>query len=103
MKKITRFSWVFSSVFVEFVQCYTIFVTLQLSSFHLTALMPYLIDPNKYITAHTHMTDPTQCPAGNSVTQTELCCGNYITMNHSQKTIKLTDDREKEYNIINYS
>lgn len=28
------------------------------------------------------MTDPTQCPAGNSVTQMELCCGNYTTMNH---------------------
>lgn len=28
------------------------------------------------------MTDPTQCPAGNNVTQMELCCGNHTTMNH---------------------
>ena len=38
---------------------------------------------------HTHMTDPTQCPAGKSVTQTELCCGNY-TLDHPQKIMKLT-------------
>ena len=42
------------------------------------------------------MTDPTQCPAGNSVTQMELCCGNYTTMNHfTQNIIQQTGDRVK--------
>ena len=46
--------------------------------------------PNIYnFLLHTHMTDPTQCPAGKSVTQTELCCGNY-TLDHPQKIMKLT-------------
>ena len=44
----------------------------------------------------THMTDPTQCPAGNSVTQIELCCGNHTTMNHlTQKIIQQTGTRSK--------
>ena len=52
--------------------------------------------PNIYnFILHTHMTDPTQCPAGKSVTQTELCCGNY-TLNHPQKIMKTNSLGEKE-------
>ena len=51
------------------------------------------------------MTDPTQCPAGNSVTQMELCCGNYTTIYHFiQNIIQQTGDRGKVIQcIINYS
>ena len=47
-------------------------------------------------TEHTHMTDPTQCPAGNSVTQMELCWGDDTTIDHlNQKIIPQTGDRVK--------
>ena len=47
-------------------------------------------------TEHTHMTDPTQCPAGNSVTQIELCWGDDKTIDHfNKKIIQQTGDRVK--------